>query len=306
MSEEFGHLVPAHRGGAALSTAERVRLVRADRWIGYPRAELVLGRMADLLDHPPRDRMPCLLVQGVTGMGKTQIVRKFAREHPPSYDRRTSTTSQPVVCFQMPPHPDEKAFWTELLAAVSAPTRSLTTVVELQRAARDMLVMVGARMLVIDEVHSLLACSYRAQRILLNTLKFLATDLRIPLVCVGTADARRALVTDQQLADRFEAIELPRWVDDTSFHRLLASYAASFPLRQRSDLTAAALRHRILDLTQGVLVRIARLLETLAADAIRSGRERIEAADLDTAPAFAPLLSMTTGDTSREPANGAG
>ncbi len=85
MSEEFGHLVPAHRGGAALSAAERVRLVRADRWIGYPRAELVLGRMSDLLDHPPRDRMPCLLIQGVTGMGKTQIVRKFAREHPSSY-----------------------------------------------------------------------------------------------------------------------------------------------------------------------------------------------------------------------------
>ena len=83
--------------------------------------------MSDLLDHPPRDRMPCLLIQGVTGMGKTQIVRKFAREHPPSYDRRTGTMSQPVVCFQTPPHPDEKAFWTELLAAVSAPTRSLTT-----------------------------------------------------------------------------------------------------------------------------------------------------------------------------------
>ena len=95
-------------------------------------------------------------------------------------------------------------------------------------------------------------------------------------------------------------------MDDTSFHRLLASDAASFPLRQRSDLTAAALRRRILDLTQGVLVRVARLLETLAVDAIRSGRERIETADLDAAPAFAPLLSMAAGEAIREHANGAG
>ena len=73
---------------------------------------------------------------------------------------------------------------------------------------------------------------------------------------------------------------------------MLASYAASVPLRQDSDLTAAALRVRILDLTQGVLVRVARFLETLAVDAIRSGRERIEANDLDATPAVAPLLSI--------------
>jgi hypothetical protein len=30
-------------------------------------------------------------------------------------------------------------------------------------------------------------------------------------------------MTDQQLADRFEARELPAWRDDTSFHQLLAS-----------------------------------------------------------------------------------
>jgi hypothetical protein len=41
---------------------------------------------------------------------------------------------------------------------------------------------VGARILIIDEVHALLAGSYRQQRILLNTLRLLATDLRIPLV----------------------------------------------------------------------------------------------------------------------------
>jgi len=87
-------------------------------------------------------------------------------------------------------------------------------------------------MLVIDEVHSLLASSYRQQRILLNTLRFLANELQLVLVCAGTADAKRALLTDEQLADRFEAVELPPWHNDNDFRRLLASFQAILPLRK--------------------------------------------------------------------------
>ena len=48
----------------------------------------------------------------------------------------------------------------------------------------------------------------------LNAIRFLANDLRILLVCVGTHEAKQALTTDQQLADRFEA-----WVYDLSTAR---------------------------------------------------------------------------------------
>jgi hypothetical protein len=48
------------------------------------------------------------------------------------------------------------------------------------------------------------------QRIFLNCLRFLANDLHLPLVCAGTNEAKQALMTDQQLADRFEARELGR------------------------------------------------------------------------------------------------
>jgi hypothetical protein len=150
---------------------------------------------------------------------------------------------------------------------------------------------VGARILIIDEVHALLAGSYRQQRILLNTLRFLATDLRIPLVCAGTADAKRALTTDQQLADRFEAIELPRWHNDEAFHRLLSSFQSILPLRQRSDLVSPAMRRLLLERTDGVTVRLVRLIETLAVEAIRSGSERIDQNSLLNMT-NSPLLSM--------------
>jgi hypothetical protein len=59
---------------------------------------------------------------------------------------------------------------------------------------------------------------------MLNTLRFIANELNLALVCAGTADAKRALLTDQQLADRFEAIELPPWRNDSDLKRLLASF----------------------------------------------------------------------------------
>jgi hypothetical protein len=106
-------------------------------------------------------------------------------------------TTSHVVSMQMPPDPDERSFYEELLGALQAPVRIGATTHQLRRVSRELLRFVGARMLIIDEIHALLAGSYRQQRILLNTLRFLATDLRIPLVCAGTADAKRTLTTDQ-------------------------------------------------------------------------------------------------------------
>ena len=70
-------------------------------------------------------------------------------------------------------------------------------------------------------------------------------------------------MTDQQLADRFEAIELPAWENDASFHELLLSLESVLPLRQPSEFRDPKVHQRILSLTEGVLVRICRLLEAI-------------------------------------------
>ena len=288
---ELPHLTNEAREEAHLPDTERILRVRAERWINYSLAESALVRMKELLAYPQRDRMPCLLLYGATGMGKTKILRKFLRDHPTTFDNRLGITSARAVAMQMPPDPDEKSFYEELLSTLQAPSRYTANTPHLRRIARDLMQFVGARILIIDEVHALLAGSYRQQRILLNTLRFLATDLRIPLVCAGTADAKRALTTDQQLADRFEAIELPRWHNDEAFHRLLSSFQSILPLRQRSDLVSPAMRRLLLERTDGVTVRLVRLIETLAVEAIRSGCERIDQNSLLNMT-NSPLLSM--------------
>ena len=39
-----------------------------------------------MLGTPARDRMPCLLLHGESNIGKTQIIRKFVRNHPSTFD----------------------------------------------------------------------------------------------------------------------------------------------------------------------------------------------------------------------------
>jgi Bacterial TniB protein len=77
---------------------------------------------------------------------------------------------------------------------------------------------------------------------------FHANDLRIPLVCLGTEEANQALMTDQQLADRFAAAELPAWEDDAIFEQLLLSFESILLPRLPSEFRDRKVRQRILSL----------------------------------------------------------
>jgi hypothetical protein len=233
-----------------------------------------------------------MLLYGLPGMGKTKILQKFLRDHPSSFDEVKGVSRINVIGVQMPPDADEKSLYEEILGALDARIHYGHNTSQMRRTARDLMTFVDARMLIIDELHALLGGSYRQQRILLNAIRFLANDLKLTLVCAGTADAKRALATDRQLADRFRAIELPAWDDDDSYHRFLVSFAAVLPLQRKSDLLFTPLRRSILQHSEGVLVRIVGLLKELAIEAIQSGRERIDRQSLPSLPSLTPLISM--------------
>jgi hypothetical protein len=272
----------------------------SERWI-YTTC-LCFALENSLLRYPLHDRMPCMLPYGLPGMGKTKIRQKFLRDHLSGFDEAKGISCIDVIGIQMPPDADEKRLYEEVLCAAGrqnslrshypadAPHGSRSD--DLRRCSN-----VNHR-----RADTLLGGSYRQQRILLNAIRFLANDLKLTLVCAGTADAKRALATDRQLADRFRAIELPAWNDDASFHRFLVSFGAALPLQKKSDLLFAPLRRSILEHTEGVLVRIVGLLKELAIEAIQSGRERIDRQSLRTLPCLVPLISM---ESSLEPSQSA-
>ena len=95
--------------------------MRADRWIGYTRATEALGQLETLFAWPARQRMPNLLLIGPTNNGKSMIIEKFRRSHPPvSHPDREEI---PVLVVQMPSEPSVTRFYTALLAAAGAPMR---------------------------------------------------------------------------------------------------------------------------------------------------------------------------------------
>ena len=289
---ECPHLDPAYRKFAALPDDERIAWIRADRWIGFDQAGLALARLENLLTYPARDRMPCLLIYGDTGMGKTKIVRKFERAHPPKFCQVTGVDRRPVVVAQVPSEPLERDLYRELLSSMGAPAMAGGTLAREKDVCRALLRTVGAKMIILDEVNGMLAGTYRQQRIFLNAIRFLANDLRIPLVCAGTDLARQALLTDGQLAERFEALHLKPWKNDAAFAGLLKSLGHILPLRESSDLTGPATRARVHALTSGVTARIFRLIETAAEAAVHSGRERLDARSFGD-DLVLPLVSMT-------------
>jgi hypothetical protein len=157
----FAHLHPNYRRFAALPDEERIAWIRADRWIGFDQAGLALGRLENLLTYPARDRMPCLLIYGNTGMVKTKIVRKFERNYPPKFCQVTGVDLRPVVVAQVPSEPIERDLYRELLASMGAPAIAGGTLARKKDVCRSLLRTVGAKVIILDEVNGMLAGTFR-------------------------------------------------------------------------------------------------------------------------------------------------
>lgn len=288
----LSHLAEGYREQALWPDKERIAWIRKDRWLGFPKADTVRSMLYELLEHPPRTRMPCLLVFGKTGMGKSHIVERFAEENPRTFNDATGVSTIPVVAVQLPPEPTEVEFYGEILEKLGAGFARCSDVARARQLTRRLMVEVGARMLILDEINHMMACTPRQQRIFLNTIRYFANDLRIPLICTGNHEARAALLTDAALADRFDSIELVAWRDDEQFRLLIVTLAAILPLKQPSPLADDEFRRRVLELSDGNTGRIFRLIENLAIRAIRRNKETIGPEDLEADDLILPTVTM--------------
>jgi hypothetical protein len=273
-----------------LPDAERMHYVRADRWIGYTRAGEALSRLETLLGTPSKQRMPNLLLIGPTNNGKSMIIEKFRRDHPPiSHSDREEI---PVLVVQMPSEPSAVRFYLAVLTALGAPIRARSPrLAELEQLVLRLLRATGVRVVVIDELHNILGGRGDNRREFLNLLRFLGNELRIPLVGVGTHDAYLAIRTDPQLENRFAPFPLPRWEPGEQAQALLASFAASFPLRRPSAIATEEMAIYLLTRSEGTIGELTALLTGAAIAAIDSGEEEINQRTL--------LLAAYEGPTER-------
>lgn len=275
------HLTDEAANVLAGAADERVYFIQSKRWVAHPKALQILEHLNKMLKLPRTTRMPSLIVYGDSGMGKSMLIDRFRADCAADSAADTPPKLNRILVVELSGRPTERRLYSQILAAVDAPHSPRAGIVDVERGALNILRDIGVQILVIDEIHNILAGSWREQRIILNTLRFLSNELKVSLVCFGILEARDAINGDVQLARRFDAVTLPRWTADKEFEQLVLAIVRNLPLREPSVLTVKGLR-RVLQLSGGVSSRIFRMLNDLAIQAIETGEERITDLTIET------------------------
>lgn len=280
---DFNHLHPEARLIAVLADEERIERIGQPRWVEYPAASKVSNRIDDLLTQPRSDRMENLLVTARSGAGKTSLINRAERIVYVGPDAARSTTHRPLVKVLMPPNPTEKELLWSIGKALHVPTVELSHLEgsRMRDAVFEMLHNLGARMLVIDEINSVLVGTPREQRRYLQFLRYLSNELGVALVCVGTPEAQHALHADEQLRSRFSHMELPPWqATGGDLQDFIIRFVQSMPLRRASPVRSIQICSLVVDRSGGITAPICKAFRRAAVNAVRSGKEMIDLAGL--------------------------
>lgn len=269
----YDHIHKKFRHIALLPDNERIEFIDTPRWIGYSRANQILDVMQDLMNKVKQHRMPNLLLIGDSNNGKTTIIQDFVQKFGESYIDEDLII--PVCLIQAPPSANEKDLYISLIDSFALPYRSSDSAGTLRAQVVHTLRETHVKILIIDEVHSMLTGTARQQRLIMNAIKYLCNALQLPIVLSGTKDAVRILHTDPQHASRFDVAELPAWQNDKEFKKLVGSFERILPLKEPSNLTERSVLNLIYSISGGNIGNVKRLINECAIDAIKSGEEHI-------------------------------
>lgn len=278
-----------------LTDQERMRLMEEQIWIPYPIAASILGRLESLLHTPPQDRMPCLLIIGKPNNGKTRIIREFCKMHGKHYVDENNDPVKPIIVAQTPPSVDQKSLYTSLLKRYHAPYRPTEHVIDLHDRTIHKIRECRTRMIIIDEFHSLLTGKGKKLAEVLDAIKLFCNDLRIPIVGVGTEEAKTVFDHDAQMSSRFGIVELPPWKRDPQFQKLLIAFEKALPLKKPSNLNQPQLSRLLHTHSGGILGDLRRLLIECAKAAITSGAEQIDKALIESTEKTNPWRQRSNG-----------
>ena len=281
----------AHLGERAqqilgLSDAQRIAWIDRDLWIGYGRARDAQARLEQILHSERRMRPDNLLIIGASNNGKTAIAHRFHAQQTLPEDPAAERSRIPVALIQAPNGPRIPQLLTAIIAALGREVAARRTMAQLRNETYKAMRDVGLRLLLIDDLHNIKGTGVAT---MLVELREIGSVTGVSLGCFATREIAYVLRQDEQLANRLEPFLLPRWrVDDPDYLRLLATFERHLPLRKRSGLTEPDIAARILAMADGLIGGIAGLLRRAAANAVRTGHERIDAAILDRVRPLSP------------------
>jgi hypothetical protein len=273
------HLDDVARRLLHAEASRRIAHIDRDLWIGYGRAREAHARLEQILRSERRMRPDNLLIVAASDNGKTAIARRFQARQTIAENPSAERSSIPVALIQAPNGPRIPQLLAAIIGALGREVAARRTTAQLRNEAYKAMSDVGLRLLLIDDLHNIKGAGVGA---MLVELREIGSVSGVSLGCFATKEIAYVLRQDEQLANRLEPFMLPRWrVEDPDYLRLLATFERQLPLRKPSNLTAPDLASRILASADGLIGGIARVLRRAAAEAVRTGHDRIDAAMLD-------------------------
>jgi len=270
----YKHLHSSVLDIVGLGQDEKIKWIKKPKWIGYARARDVLTKLDDLLHHPRESRMPNMLLVGSTNNGKTKLIKHFAQKHAAQENLGGDYIIAPVLYFQAPPSPTEAGFYSDILNSLFERVPSASTDAKRARVIQ-VLRGIQVKVLIIDELHNILAGASVKQQQFLNMIKYLGNELEISIVGCGTGDLLRAVSIDPQIQNRFTPEILSKWKMNKEFRQLLMSFESLLPLKEASNLHEKLIASKILAMSEGSIGEVSTLLNSATIYAVRQGEEKI-------------------------------
>lgn len=189
---------------------KRLERIWTQFWINYPEGTRALEHLEWIFKQPKSYRTQCSLIIADPAAGKTSIAKQFEKTVNPTPKLTDKERHLPVVYVQSPPNGNAAALYTNILREIGAPYQPTWQVARKQDQVLYMLTKLKTRMLIVDELHAMLAGNVNERNVFMWTLKHLSSELQIPIVGIGTKEALRAMHTDEQFANRFEPYRLKK------------------------------------------------------------------------------------------------
>ena len=281
---EGAHLTEKTRSYLATPGEDRILDNWDSIWIGHHDAKMVHAMLDRMLRTPPSDRPRNLLVFGESNVGKSTILKRWAK----TVNDRAAVAAQagdpevlgdwavlPVVRAQTPPKGDEGRLYDNLLRAMGyplpisySPSAKCQTLLKLLANNQTKIVM-------LDEFHNALSGRFD-QRLHFNVvIKNLTNEAGIPLVVAGTENVELVFRKEDQLYRRFSRVELKAWRDNEDWRKLLRSFERLVPLKHPSFLAESRMATTLYEVASGRIGDLSDVLREAAIRAIVSGEERI-------------------------------
>jgi hypothetical protein len=275
LNDDFLHLDPRIRDTAEKDAAARIRVIEKDLFIEHDYSKYLSSVLDEFMCGPRQTRMPCLLILGDAGMGKTAQLRRFQRQFPDRTDESRGHLHRPVVIVNMPTEPTKSNLQFAVLEALGAPGVSRGRSVDHAGVIRRMLTAYQTKITIFDEIQHICHTRSRDRAVVLDTLKSISTDCQLSVICAGTPAVERDFLADPQIERRFDITSFVSWSVGPSFRRFLDTYERARPLRLASNLSDPAMMRDILAEAGGVTHRIVQRLNAAAIVAINEKIERI-------------------------------